>query len=104
MLATVLHCSVAGSHISAARTAPPLRTLLDALVPPVTSTLPSGSKVLFRNCRANAIGLTYRQVGVATLRLMTSAVIVCPVTAKFGVPSDIWVYSVSYMACVPFYR
>ena len=47
LLAIVVHVPVAGSHISAAWTAPAGSLNPPELVPLVTSTLPSGSTVAF---------------------------------------------------------
>src|SRR5207247_3235113 len=78
MLLIVVHVSVAGSHISAARTA--LARVSSSnpgpVVPPVTSTLPSGNKVAFRCRRGKAMDATNRHVGLGALRSITSAVLV----------------------------
>src|SRR4029434_1589359 len=63
MLAIVDHVSVAGSHISAASIGWLASWELGALVPPVTSTFPSGRIVALRRRRAKAIEATYRHRG-----------------------------------------
>src|SRR5262245_3106339 len=75
-LAIVVQVSVVGSHISAAKTG--VLGLLNPgpLVPPVTSTFPSGRRVAFCCRRANAIEPTDRHAGVDAFRSITSAVLV----------------------------
>ena len=63
LLASVVHCSVVGFQSSAAWTAPAGLLNPGELVPPVTSTVPSGNSVALIWRRANAIDPTARQVG-----------------------------------------
>ena len=72
----MVQLSVAGSHISAANTGVAVLLNPGPLVPPVTSTLPSGSSVALRWRRANAMDPTSRQAGVAAFRSITSAALV----------------------------
>src|SRR4028118_1091537 len=73
-LASVVHFPVVGSHASAGRIA--LAALLFSFdfEPPVTRTLPSGSKVAFACRRGFAIGLVYCQAAEAALRSLIAAV------------------------------
>src|SRR4051794_6531116 len=66
--------SVAGSHISAYSTDPAGLSNPGKLLPPVTSTLPSGNSVALSCRRPTDIEATGRQEGVGALRSMTSAV------------------------------
>src|SRR3954468_6423010 len=66
--------SAAGSHISAYSTDPAGLSNPGKLLPPVTSTLPSGRSVALSCRRPTDIGATERQDGVGALRSMTSAV------------------------------
>ena len=72
----VVQASVAGSHISASNTGVVVLFNPGPLVPPVTSTLPSGRIVAFGCRRAMAIGGTDRQLGIAWFRSITSAALV----------------------------
>ena len=72
----VVQFSVAGSHISAANTGVLVLLNPGPLVPPVTSTFPSGRSVALSCRRAKAIEATERQAGVDAFRSMTSAVLV----------------------------
>src|SRR3954463_11075305 len=65
--------SVAGSHISAYSTAPAGLSNPGRLLPPVTSTFPSGRSVVLSCRRPIDIGATERQEGVAAFRSITSA-------------------------------
>src|SRR4030095_2517002 len=72
MAASRDHDSVAGSHVSASMTAPSALSKFEAILPPVTKTLPSGSNVAVSCWRGLFFGATDLQVGEATLRSMTS--------------------------------
>ena len=78
MLAMVDQLSVAGSHISAGK-AGLVDTVFGSsvpLLPPVTRTFPSASKVALKSFRGPAMELVNRQVGVELVKSMTSAVAV----------------------------
>src|SRR6185437_4302759 len=78
MRARVVHFSLVGFHSSAASTRSSVGAVLNplALVPPVTSTVPSASKVAFICRRATAIDATERHVPVPDEMSITSAVLV----------------------------
>src|SRR5918994_1427706 len=69
----VVHSPVFGFHSSAWRIAPAWLLNPGALVPPVTSTLPSAKMVAFICRRGNAMLPVLRQAGAAWVRSMTSA-------------------------------
>src|SRR5215813_9420135 len=103
MPAITVQLSNAGSHISAGRTAP-VAVSAGSLVPPVTNTLPSGSKVALAYWRAKFIGLVYLHDGEGAVKSIVSAVLVAGVTEKLSVPPAISIFPVSYMAAVPLKR
>src|SRR5689334_22778423 len=74
LLASTVQCFVVGSHTSAAWTAPESVLNPPALVPPVTSTSPSGRIVALRWRRAKCIGSVLVQRGPLALRSIVSAV------------------------------
>src|SRR6266508_3542522 len=76
LLASWVQCPVWGLHTSAAWTAPDRVLKPPALVPPVTSTWPSGRIVAFRCRRAKCIGSVLLQLGPVRFRLIVSAVAV----------------------------
>src|SRR5215207_4927926 len=93
LLASVVHSPVAGFQTSAAFVARPslMLTKPPPLVPPVTSTWPSGRIVEFRCRRETDIGLVFCQAGDAWLRSMTSAVAVGSVASGSGDwPQPVW--------------
>src|SRR5438309_5271398 len=73
------HVPVAGSHISAASAGfagLPLFGSSDPLLPPATSTFPSGSKVAWKSLRPTAIDPVYVQAGLPLFKSITSALAV----------------------------
>src|SRR3954453_19448040 len=88
LAASVVQPFVAGSHSSAVRGAwPGLRTTKPPpLVPPVTSTCPSGRIVAFMCRRATDIEPALCHEGEVTLRLIFSAVAVGAPDFASGVP------------------
>ena|SRR5438477_2914792 len=78
MLAIVVHVPVAGSHISDVYTGLVGFELGPSgpLDPPVTNTLPSGSKVALWSLRPPAMAPVYSQAGVDPFKSMISAVAV----------------------------
>src|SRR5215204_6803934 len=77
-LAQVVHLpaefpAVGNSKFSAANTPPDGSVKPHALVPPVTSTVPSGRMVALVWRRRNAMGATAPQVGLAAARSIISA-------------------------------
>src|SRR6266516_1551696 len=76
LLASWVQCPVFGFHASAAWTAPDKVLKPPALVPPVTSTWPSGRIVAFRCRRGKCMLSVLLQCGPVTLRSIVSAVAV----------------------------
>src|SRR5689334_14076561 len=85
MDAMVVHCSVVGSHISAAST-PVVETRLVWSAPPTANTFPSGSSTRLCWERANAIGAGCRQVGDGWLRSITPVVVRTGSVSLGGLP------------------
>src|SRR6266545_7196320 len=74
LLASWVQCPVLGLHTSAAWTAPDKLLKPPALVPPVTSTWPSGRIVAFKCRRAKCMLSVLLQCAPGTLRSIVSAV------------------------------
>src|SRR6185369_6043787 len=72
-LAIVVQVSVAGFHNSAEKTAVVVLLWPGPDVPPVASTVPSGSKVALTWRRATLMDATARQAGAGTFKSITSA-------------------------------
>ena len=96
MLESSVHFSVAGSQSSAENTAWVSLLKPGPLVPPVISTLPSGSTVPVRCRRGCFIDPVKRQAGEASFRLITSAVSVGGIA-----PPAIITFPGAYMTAVP---
>ena len=88
--------SVAGSHSSARNTGVVALLNPGPLVPPVTSTFPSGSTVVFICLRATLIDPTARHAGLPAFRLMISAVLV-----GGSAPPKVRIFPGSYITAPP---
>ena len=87
---------VAGSHSSADKTGVAALLNPGPLVPPVTSTFPSGSTVVFICRRATLIEPTARHAGTPAFRSMTSAVLV-----GGSAPPTVRIFPGSYITAPP---
>src|SRR5262245_52935829 len=102
MLASEVHFPVDGFHSSATSTRPDA-TFTPLLVPPTTSTVPSGRATAFACRRANRIDSVNCHVGDVALRLMISAVLVGS-PAVLRPPPIAIIRPVSYMTHGPYFR
>src|SRR5690242_19355109 len=100
--AMVVNCSVAGSHISALRTAVLSENGTGKFWPPNTTTLPSGSTTLLWNARGLAIGATLRVVTVLPLMVRTYAPALALTCSYDVAPPTVRILPASYMTALPF--